>query len=230
MAPRAPARIIRANGARRRAVPTRISTARTSTAERCDVPFGRRMPAICLIPRRCHDQQRWWVPVRLPAARKAGQANGSSDSRARNGSIWRGASGTSHTGSAVPTICAVCAADAVCTAHTARTADAAHRSGHDATVLAAIPGCGCRTSTTAGGSHAASSIRNTNRRCARPAAIRLGSGDAKLPPGGTDSAGDASGTGDIACFGSFKRRDTSVPAQSGRAACGRCRGNTSIPA
>ena len=36
---------------------TRISTARTSTTERCDVPFGRRMPAICLIPRRCHDQQ-----------------------------------------------------------------------------------------------------------------------------------------------------------------------------
>lgn len=220
MAPRAPARIIRANGARRRAVPTRISTARTSTTERCDVPFGRRMPAICLIPRRCHDQQRWWVPVRLPAARKAGQANGPSDSRARDGSIWRGASGTSHTGSAVPAICAVCAADA------------AHRSGHDATVLAAIPGCGCRTSTTAGGSRAASSIRNTNRRCARPAAIRLGSDDAKLPPGGTDSAGDASstsGTGDIACFGSFKRRDTGVPTQSGRAACGRCRGNTSVP-
>ena len=48
---------------------------------------GRRMPAICLIPRRCHDQQRWRVPVRLPAARKAGQANGSSDSRARDGSI-----------------------------------------------------------------------------------------------------------------------------------------------
>ena len=110
------------------------------------------------------------------------------------------------------------------------------RSGHDATVLAAIPSCGCRTSTTAGGSHAASSIRNTNRRCARPAAIRLGSDDAKLPPGGTDSAGDASstsrtsGTGDIACFGSFKRRDTGVPTQSGRAACGRCRGNTSVPA
>ena len=109
-------------------------------------------------------------------------------------------------------------------------------SGHDATVLAAIPSCGCRTSTTAGGSHAASSIRNTNRRCARPAAIRLGSDDAKLPPGGTDSAGDASstsrtsGTGDIACFGSFKRRDTGVPTQSGRAACGRCRGNTSVPA
>lgn len=87
-----------------------------------------------------------------------------------------------------------------------------------------------------GGSHAASSIRNTNRRCARPAAIRLGSDDAKLPPGGTDSAGDASstsrtsGTGDIACFGSFKRRDTGVPPQSGRAACGRCRGNTSVPA
>lgn len=87
-----------------------------------------------------------------------------------------------------------------------------------------------------GGSHAASSIRNTNRRCARPAAIRLGSDDAKLPPGGTDSAGDASstsrtsGTGDIACFGSFKRRDTGVPTQSGRAACGRCRGNTSVPA
>lgn len=105
-----------------------------------------------------------------------------------------------------------------------------------ATVLAAIPSCGCRTSTTAGGSHAASSIRNTNRRCARPAAIRLGSDDAKLPPGGTDSAGDASstsrtsGTGDIACFGSFKRRDTGVPTQSGRAACGRCRGNTSVPA
>ena len=83
---------------------------------------------------------------------------------------------------------------------------------------------------------AASSIRNTNRRCARPAAIRLGSDDAKLPPGGTDSAGDASstsrtsGTGDIACFGSFKRRDTGVPPQSGRAACGRCRGNTSVPA
>ena len=133
----------------------------------------------------------------------------------------------SHTGSAVPAICAGSTADAVCTAHTA------HRSGHDATVLAAIPGCGCRTSTTAGGSHAASSIRNTNRRCARPAAIRLGSDDAKLPPGGTDSAGDASrtsGTGDIACFGSFKRRDTSVPAQSGRAACGRCRGHTGIPA
>ena len=116
------------------------------------------------------------------------------------------------------------------------TVQAAHRSGHDATVLAAIPGCGCRTSTTAGGSHAASSIRNTNRRCARPAAIRLGSDDAKLPPGGTDSAGDASstsrtsGTGDIACFGSFKRRDTGVPPQSGRAACGRCRGNTSVPA
>ena len=115
-------------------------------------------------------------------------------------------------------------------------ADAAHRSGHDATVLAAIPGCGCRTSTTAGGSHAASSIRNTNRRCARPAAIRLGSDDAKLPPGGTDSASDASstsrtsGTGDIACFGSFKRRNTGVPTQSGRAACGRCRGNTSVPA
>ena len=95
---------------------------------------------------------------------------------------------------------------------------------------------GCRTSTTAGGSHAASSIRNTNRRCARPAAIRLGSDDAKLPPGGTDSASDASstsrtsGTGDIACFGSFKRRDTGVPTQSGRAACGRCRGNTSVPA
>ena len=119
---------------------------------------------------------------------------------------------------------------------TSRSADAAHRSGHDATVLAAIPGCGCRTSTTAGGSHAASSIRNTNRRCARPAAIRLGSDDAKLPPGGTDSASDASstsrtsGTGDIACFGSFKRRDTGVPTQSGRAACGRCRGNTSVPA
>lgn len=226
MAPRAPARIIRASGVRRRAVPTRISTARTSTTERCDVPFGRRMPAICLIPRRCHDQQRWWVPVRLPAARKAGQANGSSDSRARDGSIWRAASDASHTGSAVPAICAGSTADAVCTAH------AAHRSGHDATVLAAIPGCGCRTSTTAGGSHTASSIRNTNRRCARPAAIRLGSGDAKLPPGGTDSAGDTSstsGTGDIACFGSFKRRDTSVPAQSGRAACGRCRGNTSVP-
>mgnify|MGYP000659412991 CR=1 FL=1 len=46
-----------ASGVRRRAVPTRISTARTSTTERCDVPFGRRMPAICLIPRRCHDQQ-----------------------------------------------------------------------------------------------------------------------------------------------------------------------------
>ena len=76
-----------ASGVRRRAVPTRISTARTSTTERCDVPFGRRMPAICLIPRRCHDQQRWRVPVRLPAARKAGQANGSSDSRARDGSI-----------------------------------------------------------------------------------------------------------------------------------------------
>ena len=65
---------------------------------------------------------------------------------------------------------------------------------------------------------------------------RLGSDDAKLPPGGTDSAGDASstsrtsGTGDIACFGSFKRRDTGVPPQSGRAACGRCRGNTSVPA
>lgn len=215
------------------------------------------MPAICLIPRRCHDQQRWWVPVRLPAARKAGQANGSSDSRARDGSIWRGASGTSHTGSAVPAVCAVCAVCAAHTAHTvcaarassvcltthascadrtSRSADAAHRSGHDATVLAAIPGCGCRTSTTAGGSHAASSIRNTNRRCARPAAIRLGSDDAKLPPGGTDSAGDASstsrtsGTGDIACFGSFKRRDTGVPPQSGRAACGRCRGNTSVPA
>lgn len=73
-------------------------------------------------------------------------------------------------------------------------------------------------------------------RCARPAAIRLGSDDAKLPPGGTDSASDASstsrtsGTGDIACFGSFKRRDTGVPTQSGRAACGRCRGNTSVPA
>lgn len=230
MAPRAPARIIRASGVRRRAVPTRISTARTSTTERCDVPFGRRMPAICLIPRRCHDQQRWRVPVRLPAARKAGQANGSSDSRARDSSIWCAASGTSHTGSAVPAICAGSTADAVCTAHTA------HRSGHDATVLAAIPGCGCRTSTTAGGSHAASSIRNTNRRCARPAAIRLGSDDAKLPPGGTDSASDASstsrtsGTGDIACFGSFKRRDTGVPTQSGRAACGRCRGNTSVPA
>ncbi len=58
----------------------------------------------------------------------------------------------------------------------------------------------------------------------------------QLPPGGTDSAGDASstsrtsGTGDIACFGSFKRRDTGVPTQSGRAACGRCRGNTSVPA
>ena len=123
-----------------------------------------------------------------------------------------------------------------CPDRTSRSADAAHRSGHDATVLAAIPSCGCRTSTTAGGSHAASSIRNTNRRCARPAAIRLGSDDAKLPPGGTDSAGDASstsrtsGTGDIACFGSFKRRDTGVPTQSGRAACGRCRGNTSVPA
>ena len=83
---------------------------------------------------------------------------------------------------------------------------------------------------------AARSIRNTNRRCARPAAIRLGSDDAKLPPGGTDSASDASstsrtsGTGGIACFGSFKRRDTGVPTQSGRAACGRCRGNTSVPA
>ena len=40
----------------------------------------------------------------------------------------------------------------------------------------------------------------------------------------------AGGTGDIACFGSFKRRDTGVPPQSGRAACGRCRGNTSVPA
>ena len=128
------------------------------------------------------------------------------------------------------------ASHASCADRTSRSADAAHRSGHDATVLAAIPSCGCRTSTTAGGSHAASSIRNTNRRCARPAAIRLGSDDAKLPPGGTDSAGDASstsrtsGTGDIACFGSFKRRDTGVPPQSGRAACGRCRGNTSVPA
>jgi len=127
-------------------------------------------------------------------------------------------------------------AQAAYAARTSRSADAAHRSGHDATVLAAIPGCGCRTSTTAGGSHAASSIRNTNRRCARPAAIRLGSDDAKLPPGGTDSASDASstsrtsGTGDIACFGSFKRRNTGVPTQSGRAACGRCRGNTSVPA
>ena len=160
----------------------------------------------------------------------------------------------SHTGSAVPAVCAVCAVCAAHTAHTvcaarassvcltthascadrtSRSADAAHRSGLDATVLAAIPSCGCRTSTTAGGSHAASSIRNTNRRCARPAAIRLGSDDAKLPPGGTDSAGDASSTsrtGDIACFGSFKRRDTGVPPQSGRAACGRCRGNTSVPA
>lgn len=158
------------------------------------------------------------------------------------------------TGSAVPAVCvgcAVCAAHTVCAARassvcrtthascaarTSRSADAAHRSGHDATVLAAIPGCGCRTSTTAGGSHAASSIRNTTARCARPAAIRLGSDDAKLPPGGTDSASDASstsrtsGTGGIACFGSFKRRDTGVPTQSGRAACGRCRGNTSVPA
>ena len=130
----------------------------------------------------------------------------------------------------------LCSSHASCADRTSRSADAAHRSGHDATVLAAIPSCGCRTSTTAGGSHAASSIRNTNRRCARPAAIRLGSDDAKLPPGGTDSAGDASstsrtsGTGDIACFGSFKRRDTGVPTQSGRAACGRCRGNTSVPA
>ena len=140
------------------------------------------------------------------------------------------------------TVCAARASSVCLTTHascadrTSRSADAAHRSGHDATVLAAIPSCGCRTSTTAGGSHAASSIRNTNRRCARPAAIRLGSDDAKLPPGGTDSAGDASstsrtsGTGDIACFGSFKRRDTGVPTQSGRAACGRCRGNTSVPA
>ena len=44
------------------------------------------------------------------------------------------------------------------------------------------------------------------------------------------STSRTSGTGDIACFGSFKRRDTGVPTQSGRAACGRCRGNTSVPA
>lgn len=257
MAPRAPARIIRASGVRRRAVPTRISTARTSTTERCDVPFGRLEPAICLIPRRCHDNsdggfqfdfQQPEKPVRPTVPPIPGQETAaySTEPTAQATPALQFPQSVQSAQSAQPTqptqfvqpaqvAYASQPTQAVPTVQAAQPTqpiDPAMTQPFSPQFLAAVaaqaPQPAAATQPVVSETPIAAApgqqqyVWDQTTQSFRPVE--------PTAPGDASSTSRTSGTGDIACFGSFKRRDTGVPTQSGRAACGRCRGNTSVPA